>query len=40
LKKDEKWFVNDYQTEVANEINYLGFFLWKVTGVGTDKGAM
>jgi hypothetical protein len=23
LKKDEKWFVNDYQIEVANEINYL-----------------
>jgi hypothetical protein len=27
LKKDEKWFVNDYQIEVLNEINYLGIFL-------------
>jgi hypothetical protein len=23
LKKDEKWFVNDYKIEVVNEINYL-----------------
>jgi hypothetical protein len=27
LKKDEKWFVNDYEIEVVNEINYLGVFL-------------
>jgi hypothetical protein len=39
LKKDEKWFVNDYEIEVLNEINYLGVF-WKVMGVGTDKGVM
>jgi hypothetical protein len=39
LKKDEKWFVNDYKTEVVNEINYLGFVFLKVLGVGTDKGA-
>jgi hypothetical protein len=29
LEKDEKWFVNDYQIEVANKINYLGFFFGK-----------
>jgi hypothetical protein len=43
LKKDEKWFVNDYKIEVVNQINYfffLFFFFWKVMGVGTDKGAM
>jgi hypothetical protein len=39
LKKDEKWFVNDYEIEVVNKINYLGVF-WKVLGVGTDKGVM
>jgi hypothetical protein len=38
LKKEEKWFVNDYQIEVANKINYLGIF-WKVLGVGTDTKA-
>jgi hypothetical protein len=24
LKKDERWFVNDHEIEVADEINYLG----------------
>jgi hypothetical protein len=32
LKKDEKWFVNDYQMEVVNEINYLGFLLESTGG--------
>jgi hypothetical protein len=32
LKKDERWFVNDYQIEVVNEVNYLGVLLESTGG--------
>jgi hypothetical protein len=32
LRKNEKWFVNDYQIEVVKEVNYLGVLLESTGG--------